>query len=113
MKESITYKVRHDLSKRHDNLEILFVQIGRRSKNTPSLICVAYQPSSSEIEKMEWLENFENLLADVYLKWRYLLHTFSLHQHITKAARINKTVIDHISSNMNKKLLHTEVFNDQ
>ena len=113
MKESITYKVRHDLSKGHDNLEILFVQIGRRSKNTPSLICVVHQPSSNEIEKMEWLQNFENLLADVYLKWRYLLHTFSLHQHITKAARINKTVIDHISSNMNKKLLHTEVFNDQ
>ena len=78
--------------------------------------------------------SFENLLADVYLKWkcvfiisggfnidflgelkestrRYknLLHTFSLHQHITKATTKNKTLIDHISSNMNNKLLHTEV----
>ena len=132
IKESITYKVRHDLSKRHDNLEILFVEIGGRNKNTPSLICVAYQPSSNEIEKLEWLENFENLLADVYLKWkgvfivtgdfnidllgepkestrRYknLLHTFSLHQHIAKATRKNMTLIDHIISNMNNKLRHT------
>ena len=104
IKESITYKVRHDLSKRHDNLEILFVEIGGRKKNTPSLICVVYQPSSNNMEKMKWLDNFENLLADVYLKWkgvfiitgdfnidllgepkesiqRYknLLHTFSIH----------------------------------
>ena len=112
IKGSITYKKRQDLSKGHDNLEILFVEIGGRNKNTPSLICVAYEPSSNEIEKLECLENFENLLADVYLKWkgvfivigdfnidllgeakestlRYknLLHTFSLHQHITKTTR--------------------------
>ena len=126
--------MRHDLSKRYNNLEILFFETGGRNKNKPSLISVAYQPSSNEIEKLEWLENFENLLADVYLKWkgvfivtgdfnidllgepkestrRYknLLHTFSLHQHITKATRKNKTLIDHISSNMNNKLLHTDV----
>ena len=47
VKESITYKVRHDLSKRHDNLKILFVEMGGRNKNTPSLICVAYQSSSN------------------------------------------------------------------
>ena len=70
MKESITYKVRHDLSKGHNNLEILVVQIGERNKNTPSLICIAYQPSTNEVEKLDWLENFENLLADVYLKWK-------------------------------------------
>ena len=119
----------NDLSKGHNNLEILFFEIGGRKKKTSSFICVAYQPSSNEIEKLEWLENFENLLVDVYLKWksvfivtvnfnidllgdlkesilRYknLLHTFSLHQHITKATWKNKTLIDHISSNINNKL---------
>ena len=49
---------------------ILFLEIGGRNKNTPSLICVAYQLSSTEIEKLEWLDNFENLLADAYLKWK-------------------------------------------
>ena len=68
IKESFTYKVRRKLSKGYDNLEILFDEIVRRNKNTPSLICVAYQTSSNEAEKLEWLENFENLLADVYLK---------------------------------------------
>ena len=62
--------MRHDLSKGHNNLEIIFVEIGGRNKNTLSRICVAYQPSSNEIEKLEWLENLENLLADVYLKWK-------------------------------------------
>ena len=43
--------------------------------------------------------------------WRYknLLHTFSLHQRITKATRKYKTLINYISSNMNNKLLHTDV----
>ena len=87
--------------------------------------------SSNEIEKLEWLENSDKLLVDVYLKWkgifivtvdfninllgkltqstlRYknMLHTFSLHQHITKATRKNKTLIDHISSN---KSIYTNV----
>ena len=65
IKESITYNVRYDLSKRHDNLEVLYLEIGRWNKNGHSLICVTYQLSTNEIEKLEWLENFENLLADV------------------------------------------------
>ena len=51
-------------------MEILFVEIGGRNKNIPSLICVAYQPGSNEIGKLEWLRNFENILAGVYLKWK-------------------------------------------
>ena len=42
-------------------------------------------------------------------RYKNLLHTFSLHQHITKATRKNTTLVDHICSNMNKKLLHTDV----
>ena len=32
-------------------------------------LSVLRKPSSNEIEKLEWLRNSENLLADVYLKW--------------------------------------------
>ena len=134
IKESITYNVRHDLSKGHGNLEMLFVEIAGRIKTTPSLACIAYQPISNEIEKLEWLENFENLLADVYLKWksvfivtgdfniyllgepkestrRYknLLNIFSLYQHIIKTTRKNRILTERMSSNMNNKLLHTDV----
>ena len=66
IKESITYKVRHELSKRHDNLEYYLLKLVREIKIHPSLICAACQPSSNEIEKLKWLENFKNLLADVY-----------------------------------------------
>ena len=41
-------------------------------------------------------------------RYKKLLHTFSLHQHITKATRKNNTLIDHIGSNMNNKLLHID-----
>ena len=46
------------------------LRLMEETKNTPSLIYVAYHPSSNETEKLEWLENFENLLADVYLTWK-------------------------------------------
>ena len=40
IKESITYKVRHDLSKVHDNLEIISVEIGGSNKsNTFTYLC--------------------------------------------------------------------------
>ena len=42
-------------------------------------------------------------------RYKNLLHTFSLHQHIKQATRLNKTLMDHISSNVNNKLFHTDV----
>ena len=52
IKESIAYNVRYYLSKGHDNLEMLFVEIAGRNKTTTSLH-IAYQPISNEIEKLE------------------------------------------------------------
>ena len=136
IKESLTYKIRHDLTRNHDSLEVLFIEIQGRNKNTPTVICVAYQPSSNETEKLEWLEKFDHLLADVYTKWegvlivtgdfnidllgdqkesteRYkdILHSYSLHQHVVKPTRKNKTLIDHISSNIKSKVIHRDVIN--
>ena len=136
VKESITFKERKDLTKHHESLEVLFIEIQGRNKNNPSLICVAYQPSSNETDKLEWLEQFERLLGEVYTKWqgnliitgdfninllgepkestnRYkdILHTFSLYQHISKPTRKRKTLIDHISSNIKSKEIHHDVIN--
>ena len=36
------------------------------NKNSPTLICVAYQPSSIEAENLEWLEKFEPLMTNIY-----------------------------------------------
>ena len=31
---------------------------------------MAYQPSSIKAEKLEWLEKFEALMADIYFSWK-------------------------------------------
>ena len=136
LKEQLQYKVRNDLMRNYTTLEVLLVEIRGRNKNTPTLICVTYQPSSNESEKLEWLDKFEQLLGDIYTTWhgalvvtgdfnidllsrhyestkRYkdILHTFCLQQHVTKPTRKGKTLIDHISTNIPTKLLHCDVIN--
>ena len=97
LKEQLQYKVRTGLTRNYTDLEILVVEIRGRNKNTPSLVCAVYQPSSIEVEKREWLKKFEESLANLYTTWkevliitgdlnestnRYknILHTFSLQQ---------------------------------
>ena len=134
LKEQLQYKVRTDLTRNYTDLEILVVEIRGRNKNTPSLVCAVYQPSSIEVEKLEWLEKFEQFLANLYATWngvliitgdfninllshenestnRYknILHAFSLQQHVTKPTRKGKTLILHISSNISTKLIHCNV----
>ena len=130
VKEQLQYKVRTDLTQNYTDLEILVVEIRVRNKNTPTLVCAVYQPSSIEVEKLEWLEKFEQFLANIYTTWnvvlilngdfninllshqnestnrcKNILHTFSLQQHVTKTTRKGKTLIDHISSNISTKLI--------
>ena len=79
-------------------------------------------------------EKFDRLIVEVYVKWngmmiiagdfninlnndsgestqRYkqILHSFSLKQHINKPTRKNKTLIDHICSNIPTKVVHSDV----
>ena len=55
IKDQLEYKIRKDL-----------IELRGRNKNSPTLICVAYQPSSIKAEKLEWLEKFEQLMTDIY-----------------------------------------------
>ena len=107
------------------------VEIRGRNKNTSTLVCALYQPSSIEVEKLDWLEQF---LANIYTtyngalivygdfdinllshqnestnKYKTILHTFSLQQHGTKPTRKGKTLIDCISSNISTKLIPCNV----
>ena len=50
----------------------MFMELRSRSKNTPYLVPVAYQPSPYESDKVLWLENFETLLSEVTTKWMVL-----------------------------------------
>ena len=115
VKDNISFKTCNDMTKNIANMEVTFIKLHGRNKNTPYLVAVAYQPSPYESDKLLWLENFETLLSEVTTKWdgviiitgdinidligeqkestkRYknILHSFNLHQHITKSTRKGK-----------------------
>ena len=112
-------------------MEVLLIEIYGRNKNSPTLICIAYQPSSIGTEKLEWLEKFEALMTNIYTSWngifiltgdfnidllnsykestkryKYILLMCSLQQDVTKPTRKGKTLIDHICNNIPSKLIH-------
>ena len=94
---------------------------------------VSFEPSSHETEKLIWREKFELILTEIYIKWsrviiiagdfnidllngnkqshcRYkdILHSFSLRQHI-KATRNSKTLINHIISTIPNSVIHRDI----
>ena len=64
----MSFKVRHDVGKIDESIEILWIELRSRSKNTPFLTGAEYQPSSNKTEKLVWLEKFEHILSEVYAK---------------------------------------------
>ena len=138
IKECMSFKVRHDVGKIDEPIKILWIELRGRNKNTPFLTGVVYQPSSNETEKLVWLEKFEHILSEVYTKWngviilagdlnidllngskelqrRYkdILHSFSLRQHITSPTRKSKTLIDHVISTLPDRVIHHDVLNTE
>ena len=132
MKEHISFKVRHDLGKIDESIEILWIELRGRNKSKPFLIGVVYQPSSNETEMLE------HILSEVNAKWngviilagnlnidllngskesqrRYkdILHSFSLRQHITSPARKSKTLIDHVISTILDRVIHHDVLDTE
>ena len=118
----------------YDSIETIWIKVRGKIKNSSFLIGAFYQPSSDEKEKKYWLEKFDHLIAEVYVKWngmiiiagdfnisqnrdsvestqRYkqILHSFSLKQHINKPKRKNKALIDHICSNIPIKVVHCDI----
>ena len=112
------------------NMEVTFIELHGRNKNTPYLVAVAYQPTPYESDKLLWLENITfwsgNQVGRCYhynrwhKHWSYWRpkriykalqkhHSFNLHHHITKPTRKDKSLIDNICSNVPKKLIHNDV----
>ena len=69
IKEHMSFKVRHDLTKIDESIEILRTELRDRNKTTPFLTGVVYQPSSNETEKLVWLEKFKHFLSEILTKW--------------------------------------------
>ena len=108
------------------------------SKNTPVLIGVVYKSSSNETEKIIWFVKSERILTEIYIKWsgviiiaddfnidllnenkqsqrRYkdILHSFSLRQHITKSTRKWKTLIDHVISTIPNGVIYSDILHSE
>ena len=134
IKEQLQCKLRIDPTQNYTDLEILVVEICWRHKNTPTIVCAVCQPRSTEMEKPEWLEKFEQFPANIYTTWngvltvpgdcnknllshqnestniyKNILHTFSLQHHGTKPTRKVKLLVDHISSNISRILIQCSV----
>ena len=66
--KNMNFNVRHDLEKIDESIEIVWIKVQGRNKNTPVLISVVYQPSSNDTENLLWLEKFERILTETYIK---------------------------------------------
>ena len=52
---NMNFNVWHDLGKIDESIEILWIEVKGRNKNTLVLIGVVYQPSANETENLIWL----------------------------------------------------------
>ena len=118
IKDNIPFKTRNDLTKNIVSMEFTFIELHGGNKNTSYLVAVVYQPTPYESDKSLWIENFETLLSEVTTKWDGVIiitgdinidlirkqkeptkcykniHSFNLHQYITKPTRKGKFSIE-------------------
>ena len=134
IKDSIKYKVRHDLNKIDESIEHLWMECKGNNCNKSYLVAALYQPSSSEKEKLIWIEKLDTLLSIVNSTWnktititgdtnidylkpsaalkRYeeVIETYNLKQHIDITTRKGAKIIDDIITNLKEnKLITTNV----
>ena len=142
IKETFTYAERKDIINLDKSIEHYWLEVFGLNKNSSYLVGIFYQPSSIEHEKREWLDHFEEIIAHASHKWngvtivagdfnidlidsdkttvnKYndILDAYGLKQHISYPTRHGKSLIDHISTNIPKKVIcenfiHGETISD-
>ena len=56
-----------------NSIETIWIEVRRKNKNSVFLIGAFYQPSCDEKEKQCWLEKFDRLITEVYVKWNGMI----------------------------------------
>ena len=131
IKDSIGYKVRHDLNKIDESIEHLWIECKGNNCNKSYLVAALYQPSSDEKEKLIWIEKLDTLLSIVNSTWNKTIiitgdtnidylkpsvalkryeevnETYNLKEHITIPTRKGTKIIDHIITNLQENKLIT------
>lgn len=69
VRKGISAIERKDLGKLDESIEHLWIKVLGRNKNSPYLVAVFYQPTPTESDKQDWLEQFDTLLSTIYVKW--------------------------------------------
>ena len=90
IKDSIEYKVRHDLNKIDESIEHLWIECKGNNCNKSYLVAALYQQSSDEKEKLIWIEklDIDSLKSSVALKrYKEVIETYNLnstllYQHV-------------------------------
>ena len=133
LKSDIKYKRRDDIEALDNSIEHQWIEFTGKVKLSNTLIGIMYQPSSDVQDKIEWIDKFETLLSQIKLMhhgpiiitgdtnidllkstqvrdtYLNILESFNLTQHITKPTRKAKTLIDHIITNVNTKLIAEDI----
>ena len=73
VKDHVSFTLRNDIMKMDDSIETIWIEVRGKNKNSAFLIGAFYQPSSDEKEKQCWLEKFDHLIAEVYVKWNGMI----------------------------------------
>ena len=130
IKETFTYTECKDIINLDKSIEHYWLEVSGLNRNSSYLAGTFYQPSSIEHEKREWLQHFKEIIAHASIKWngvtivagdfnidlidgdkitvnKYndILDAYGLTQHISYPTRQGKSLIDHISTNIPKKVI--------
>ena len=133
IKEHIKFKRRHDIEKIVDSFEHMWFEFSGKNKYSSFLLGILYQPHSDNASKELWLNHLEHLISNIMIKWdsvmilagdmnidllkqsqvadKYMriLARFKLTQVIREPTRQGKTLIDHIATNIPKKVVASGV----
>ena len=69
IKEHMNFNVRHDLGKIDETIEILWVEVQGRNRNTPVLVGQYMKQVQMKLKNLFGLKKFDRILTEIYLKW--------------------------------------------
>jgi len=125
--------IRNDFNKLDETIEQLWIEIKNKNKKSSFLVETFYQPSSNDQIKLDWINKFESVLSvvtttfdgsiiiagdmNINLKkqsnvsetYIQCLNNFDLSQRIKIPTRNGSKLIDHIITNIPKKILYSNV----
>ena len=136
LREGISFKRRSDIENIEPELEHLWLEIAGRNKHSNMLLGILYR--SERLHAFQtWLDKVENLFSQLNTLWdglllvtgdtnvdmlqpkdpetvkyRGMLDSLNLHQHVTKPTRVtrtSRTLIDHIISNACNRITYCDV----